>query len=115
MVFTDKNQIGEVIKYYRKKSGLTQAELAEKIGLSEKHVSKIERGQNIIKLDTFLKMAEILNFTLEDFGLQKTSTDSPNKSEKINSLISMINKCSEKEYTLIHDLVAAVIKNSNKL
>lgn len=113
MVFTDKKQIGEIIKFYRKKSGLTQYELAEKIGLSEKHVSKIERGQNIIKLDTFLKMAEILEFTLEDFGLQKSKTEKSNNN-KINNIISIINKCSEKEYTLIYDLISAVIKNTNK-
>ena len=42
MIFDDKYFIGRKIKSFRKKRGLTQAELAEKIDLSEKHISKIE-------------------------------------------------------------------------
>ena len=41
MIFDDKYFIGRKIKSFRKKRGLTQAELAEKIDLSEKHISKI--------------------------------------------------------------------------
>ena len=38
----DKKQIAEVIQDARRKAGLKQSELTEKIGISEKHLSKIE-------------------------------------------------------------------------
>lgn len=38
------NKIGLVIKTLRKKRGLTQQQLAEKLGITDKAVSKWERG-----------------------------------------------------------------------
>ena len=46
MFYCDKKFIGNVIKTFRKKSKIKQSELAEKIGISEKHLSKIETGKN---------------------------------------------------------------------
>ena len=44
--------------------------LAEKVGLSEKHISNIERGLNFPALDSFFKLCQVLNLSLEDFGLK---------------------------------------------
>ena len=57
MLYFDKTFIADKIKYRRKKLGLTQSELAEKIGISEKHLSKIETGKNYPSLDNFFKIA----------------------------------------------------------
>lgn len=40
----DQIKIGELIRLLRQKQGMTQLELAEKIGISDKAVSKWERG-----------------------------------------------------------------------
>ena len=44
----DKNW-GEILKNHRLKLGLTQEDLAEKIGISVKYISKIETGKSGIK------------------------------------------------------------------
>jgi len=36
--------IGPAIKHYRKEAGLTQAELAEQVGLNREYLSRLERG-----------------------------------------------------------------------
>ena len=41
MFYDDKKFIGNKLKQARLKSGLSQIQLAEKVGLSEKHVSNI--------------------------------------------------------------------------
>ena len=69
MVFSDKKFVGKKIKEFRKKANLTQAELAEKVGLSETHMSKIEIGANSPTLENFLKICEVLNLSLEEFGV----------------------------------------------
>ena len=51
---------------YRKRSGLTQAELAEKISYSDKAVSKWERGDGIPDVTVLCEMAEIFGVTLND-------------------------------------------------
>ena len=42
----DKLYVGRVIRQKRKDLGLKQSELAEMVGISEKHLSKIETGKN---------------------------------------------------------------------
>ena len=68
----DKKYIAQILQNARKKKGLKQAQLAEMIGISEKHLSKIETGKNYPALDNFLKLVEILNLSLKDFGLNIT-------------------------------------------
>ncbi len=48
----------------REKLGLTQAELAAKVGTSQAVISRIENGGNV-ELKTLLKIARVLNATLE--------------------------------------------------
>lgn len=61
------NQIvaNNIIKY-RKMSGLTQAELADKLNFSDKSVSKWERGDAIPDLEVLLKLCNIFEITLND-------------------------------------------------
>lgn len=69
MLYEDKKFVGSKLKQARINRCFSQGQLAEKINLSEKHISNIERGQNFPSLDTFFRMCEVLNLTLEDFGM----------------------------------------------
>ena len=69
MVFCSKEFIGKKIKEFRKKSKLTQAQLAEHVGLSETHMSKIEIGANSPTVENFLKIIEALNIPINEFGI----------------------------------------------
>lgn len=51
----DKLYVGRVIRQKRKDLGLKQSELAEMVGISEKHLSKIETGKNYPALDNFFQ------------------------------------------------------------
>ena len=89
----DKEYIAKIIQDSRRKAKLTQADLAEKIGISEKHLSKIETGKNYPALDTFLKILSTLNLTLGDFGIHNSLDDDSNKMafsdfETLKSLLS---------------------------
>jgi transcriptional regulator with XRE-family HTH domain len=42
--------IGPAIRHYRKQAGLTQPELAEKVGLSVSYLSRLENGQETEQL-----------------------------------------------------------------
>ena len=57
-MYINKEIVARVIQNARRKAKLTQAELAEKVGISEKHLSKIETGKNYPALDTFLKILD---------------------------------------------------------
>ena len=100
----DKKFIAKIIQEARRKAGLRQSELAEKIGISEKHLSKIETGKNYPALDTFLKILEVLNLTLSDFGLQYICEDHSTK--KI--LQDIIDTSSQKQLGVYVDLIKAI-------
>lgn len=59
--------LGARIKEIRKARGLTQEQLAEKIDVEQKHVSRIESGKNYPTIDRLEKMADALNVPLMGF------------------------------------------------
>ena len=61
-----KNQIGSNISAYRKRVGLTQAGLAEKLNYSDKAVSKWERGESVPDVLTLAQLAEQFGITVND-------------------------------------------------
>lgn len=61
-----KLQIGDNIAMYRKRAGLTQAGLAEKLNYSDKAVSKWERGESVPDVLTLSQLAEQFDITVND-------------------------------------------------
>ena len=57
----DGKAVGRRIKEAREKRHLTQEELAARIDISPTHVSVIERGTKIPRLDTFVAIANALS------------------------------------------------------
>ncbi len=64
-----KYHIGHNIAAQRKRCGLTQAELAEKLNYSDKAVSKWERGDSIPDVLTLAQLAEQFDITVNDLLL----------------------------------------------
>lgn len=50
----------EMIKTHRKSVGITQKQLAEKIGVSPRYISKFERGEVEISVTTFIQLTEAI-------------------------------------------------------
>ena len=58
--------IGKNIAAYRKRFGLTQADLADKLNYSDKAVSKWERGESIPDIITLTQLAEQFSVTVDE-------------------------------------------------
>jgi len=61
-----KKQIGANIAAYRKRIGLTQVGLAEKLNYSDKAVSKWERGESAPDVQTLVQLADLYGITVND-------------------------------------------------
>jgi transcriptional regulator with XRE-family HTH domain len=61
-----KNIIGSNISAYRKRAGMTQASLGEKLNYSDKAVSKWERGESVPDVWTLTMLAEQFDVTVND-------------------------------------------------
>lgn len=53
------------LKYYRIKESFRQEDLAEKIGLTDKYISDLERSKFSPSLETIEKLANALNITAD--------------------------------------------------
>ena len=61
----DLKAVGQRIKSAREAKNLTQEELAALVNLSPTHVSVIERGLKVTKLDTFVAIANALDVSAD--------------------------------------------------
>ena len=60
-------KIGERLEHVRKQCGLSQAELGERVGISQRAISEYECGWNRLSLPTLLKITNVLGVSLEEF------------------------------------------------
>ena len=69
------NELGKKVREIRKQKGYTQEQLAELIGIDNKHLSKIENGVHLPNYKTLKKLSEVLHFNLRETKpmLSKTS------------------------------------------
>lgn len=61
-----KDVIASNLREYRKQSGYTQKELANKLGVSHNTISSWENGTNSIDIDTLVQICTLFNVTLND-------------------------------------------------
>jgi len=59
------DQLSEVIRLHRKKSGLTQKGLADLAGVGKTVIYDIEKGKETIQLDTIKKILSVLNIKIK--------------------------------------------------
>ena len=62
----------ENLKHYRTKLGLTQKQLAQQIGYTEKSVSKWEGGSTLPTMEMVLKLSNLFNLSLDELIFEHT-------------------------------------------
>ncbi len=68
----DNQKIGTFISACRKEKGLTQAQLAEQLGVTNKAVSKWESGNGIPDISLFPVLSELLGVTADELRGERT-------------------------------------------
>lgn len=66
--------IGDRIKEVRKKNGLTQEQLAERLDVSVEFVGQIERGLKLPSMQVFIKIVEVLKVSADYLLRDSVST-----------------------------------------
>ena len=104
----DQEKIGKFIAECRKDKKLTQSELAEKLGVTDKSISNWENGRNMPDLSLFKSLCESLDISINDLiSGEKVSSDKYQEKleENIISTIDYTNKkVSEK-----NDLIGIIL------
>lgn len=68
-----------MISSLRKERGMTQSELAEKMGVTDKAVSKWERGLSFPDINSIPKLAELFEVSVDELMQVKSQTKDNNK------------------------------------
>lgn len=58
--------IGKQIKFYREKQGLSQIDLAEKLGIDRVSVTRYESGARRVNQDMLFKLSDILHISIDE-------------------------------------------------
>ena len=82
----NQEKIGKFIAECRKKKGMTQEELSEKIGVSRKSVSRWENGKNMPDLSLFKPLCEVLDITINEL-MSGEKVPNKNYNEKLEENI----------------------------
>ena len=87
----NQEKIGKFISELRKANNMTQEQLAEKVGVTNKSISRWENGNTMPDISILVQLSEILNTTLPELvnGRKMTKDELLAQKETINSLIKL--------------------------
>lgn len=95
------NNLGKTIRQIRIARGLTQEQLAEKLDIDNKHLSRIEKGIHKPTYNIILKLAEVLQINIYDFENLQIKTTEPDQTYlKSLKILNSAKTQKEKEYYL---------------
>ena len=102
-------RIGERIKKRRKEMHLSQSELAEKVDLSNNHISSIETGKQGFSMETLALICDALEVSPDYLLLG--NMHSYNIPEEIAETLKL---CSEEDIEYFYDIVNLMVARNTK-
>ncbi len=87
-----KKSLGQMIAEIRKEKGMTQQDLANEMGVTDKAVSKWERDLSCPDISSFARLSEVLGVSLEEL-MQSNKQQQSKKKDDAEKLILLIMRC----------------------
>ena len=82
----DYASIGQKVKKIRLSKGVTQEELAEKVGVGVTHISHLETGSGTVSLKVFLAIVNYLDCSAEELLCKEITTARPIVDKQSNAI-----------------------------
>ena len=93
MLIFDMRAIGNKLLAIRRRMGMTQAEVAEAAGLSERTYADIERGSVNMRTETMLRICQVLHVTPDEIMTEEAESAATRQAE----LWERMNACNPKD------------------
>lgn len=103
----DLSEVGSRIKKARKSNGISQIELADRLGISVSHMSNIENGKISVGLDIFMDIIDVLGIPADWILNGNTDSAAPIPEQAIE----LFADCTESEIQALLN-VAREVKRS---
>ena len=106
MLIFDFITIGNKLYSVRKKMGMTQAQVAEAAGLSDRTYADIERGSVNMRIESILKICDVLRITPNEIFTESESEDL-----ELNEILNKLSHISKKEQQTALGLLSVYLKS----
>ena len=93
--------VGKRVKSMRTQKGISQSELAHRVGISQAHMSNIENGHSHITLENLFALHDILGVSMASFFVDIDNDEKQDFRE-------------EKDYIGLSDMIDALILIKNR-
>ena len=103
-----KRAVGMRIKIVRQRSGLTQDQLAEQVGLSPKYISGIERGVENPTMDILIRLAKMLG--VEPYDLFLFGESEENEKALRKGIEKMVREADREKLQLYFDVMRNILQ-----
>lgn len=107
MLIFDLHTIGNKLLAIRKRAGLTQAEVAEAAGLSDRTYADIERGSVNMRTETVLRICNVLHITPDEILTEESTSMTALQTE----LWERLNACNPKDRETALQLLSVFLKS----
>lgn len=107
MLIFDFRAIGNKLHTIRKRMGLTQAEVAEAAGLSDRTYADIERGTVNMRIETVLRICRALHITPDEV----LTDDNPSISSRQEEIWQRLLACSPKDRETALQLLSVFLQS----
>ena len=105
----DQIKIGKFISGRRKEQGLTQRQLAEKLAVSDKTISKWECGNGLPEVSLMLPLCEVLSISVNELLCGERIVNDDYKQKAEDKMMELIKERNENKKKLILSAVICFI------
>lgn len=102
--------LGQNINYLRKRAGVTQNDLADKLGVTPTQISKYGSGKSSPPVEKIILISEIFDVNIEDLILKDLSQEAgrpaekaPQSKEEEEEMVNTLNKLLLKRVKILED------------
>jgi len=107
----DQSKIGKLIAECRKQQNLTQMQLAEKLNITDKAISKWERGVAMPDTSIMLELCDILNISVNELLSGERTNMNNNNQNNEQLLLSMAKELEQKNKNIWKSMWVILISN----
>lgn len=105
----DQRKIGQFIAEMRKEHGLTQRELADKLMISDKTVSKWERGNGLPEVSLMMPLCDVLQISVNELLSGTRLLSSEYKKNAEENIMRLMNETQRAKRSLWLGILAVVV------
>lgn len=94
--------IGQRIRKIRKARGLSQEQLAERVGISITHMSHIETGNTKLSLEVFAQLVSVLEARADEVLFEQPDAV---RTQALDDIIRLLDGCTGRELCVMADIL----------